>query len=171
MQGGIRLKENKTYLVDSRIGAIQVGIPPETIKVSMKQGEAIPGIYVLPPLLFAADENQNFGEVEFPIYFNFFIKKAFANPDNKVILIGERDHLDRVKTAFKESSWGPNEDEIFLDEEIDAEKRENGYEINLKKESTLIGGEPFPLSSFAEFKHFVGGVVEITKTITLPSTL
>lgn len=40
---------------------------------------AAPHIYVLPPRLFVG--NVNFGEVEFPIYFNFFIKKAFQNPD------------------------------------------------------------------------------------------
>ncbi len=39
----------------------------------------MPHIYVLPPRLFVGA--VNFGEVEFPIYFNFFIKKAFQNPD------------------------------------------------------------------------------------------
>ena len=39
--------------------------------------------FIHPLELFA--EELNFGEVEFPIYFNFFIKKAFVNPDNRML--------------------------------------------------------------------------------------
>lgn len=96
--GSIRQKEPHTYVLESSVGPIQIGIPPETIKTSMKNGgflfysssltslESVPQIYVLPPNLFMADEN--FGEVEFPIYFNFFIKQACVNPEKRMILIG-----------------------------------------------------------------------------------
>jgi hypothetical protein len=45
----------------------------------MYSGKSPPQIYVIPPRLFRGD--VNYGEVEFPIYFNFFVKKAFSNPD------------------------------------------------------------------------------------------
>ncbi len=82
------MKEKHTFVFSSTIGPIQIGIPPETIKTSMKKGgtiviislfcnqtiinshniisEDVPTIYVLPPVLFA--EDLNFGEVEFPMY-------------------------------------------------------------------------------------------------------
>lgn len=79
------MKERHTYLFDSEAGAIQIGIPPDTIKVSMKKGgkmethhlidfllEDVPRVYVLPSVLFV--EDASFGEVEFPIFFNFFMK-------------------------------------------------------------------------------------------------
>jgi hypothetical protein len=50
-----------------------------------QQGQPVPTIYVLPPRLFVGA--VNFGEVEFPIYFNFFIKKAFQNPDLRGALL------------------------------------------------------------------------------------
>jgi hypothetical protein len=41
--------------------------------------EQVPQVYVLPPKLFDAT-GENFGDVEFPIYFNYFVKKAFQDP-------------------------------------------------------------------------------------------
>lgn len=74
--GAIREKEPGAWLYDSSIGPIQVGVPPETIKTSMKNKESVPKIYVLPHIMCASG-GVSYGEVEFPIYFNFFIKKVF----------------------------------------------------------------------------------------------
>lgn len=118
----------------------------------------------MPPTLFAPEQHQNFGEVEFPIYFNFFIKKAFANPEHKVMLIGDSDHLDRVQIAFRESIFGPDKDQIFLDEELSREKKLVSYITDLKLEQSVISGERMPLSHYAEFKPFSdSGVVEIKR--------
>lgn len=109
--GNIRLKEAHTYIIESSFGPVQIGnfmhyhvmtmigIPPETIKTSIQKGEPVPQYYVLPPNLFSG--SSNFGEIEFPIYFNFFMKKAFLNPDNLVVLIGEEEQLKTIKTIFK----------------------------------------------------------------------
>lgn len=36
--GNVRIKEAHAYIVESKLGPIQIGIPPETIKASMIKG-------------------------------------------------------------------------------------------------------------------------------------
>ncbi|PRP76250.1 hypothetical protein PROFUN_07772 [Planoprotostelium fungivorum] len=155
--GKIRKKERHTFIFDSLIGAIQIGIPPETIKTSMRNKEDVPQYYILPPQLFA--EDVSFSEVEFPIFFNFFIKQAFKNPENKVSVIGRAEHLERVKIVFKESVLGPDAHQIFVDEEISPEKKKYGYNIHIKKEMDFLtvknkNGTAAPIEDFANFIPF-----------------
>ncbi|ELR19802.1 3',5'-cyclic-GMP phosphodiesterase, partial [Acanthamoeba castellanii str. Neff] len=105
-------EEKGVYLYNGSFGLLQVGIPPETIKTYMSKGQPVPHIYVLPPRLFMGA--VNFGEVEFPIYFNFFIKKAFQNPDLRVIMIGTKDQLEKVRVSFQESVFGPEEHHLYI---------------------------------------------------------
>jgi hypothetical protein len=63
------------YLVDTPIGYIQFGAPPETIKDTMSLPESVPQIFVLPYSLFNWDKGISLAELEFPIYYNYFIKK------------------------------------------------------------------------------------------------
>ena len=58
-----------------------------------------------------------------------------------------------------------------MDEEIAPERKAQGYTINLKKEQTSVGGDPMPLSHFAEFRPFEDGMVEIKRTITVEGKL
>jgi hypothetical protein len=51
-RGPIRTKEAHCYTFDSSVGPIQIGIPPETIKTSILQGESVPKVYILPSQLF-----------------------------------------------------------------------------------------------------------------------
>eukprot|EP01119_Soliformovum_irregulare_P016677 TRINITY_DN4868_c0_g2_i3.p1 TRINITY_DN4868_c0_g2~~TRINITY_DN4868_c0_g2_i3.p1 ORF type:complete len:1018 (-),score=260.94 TRINITY_DN4868_c0_g2_i3:72-3125(-) len=153
--GDIKMKEPHTYVWESSIGPIQIGVPPETIKKSMRDGVAVPKVYVLPAMLFSGDEN--FGEVEFPIYFNYFMKKAFLDPENRIILIGTKEDLDRIRTIFSESFYGPKDEHIFVKEEISDQKL--GYKIDLKAERFEIAakrpdGSPLPLETFANFIEF-----------------
>lgn len=89
---------------------------------------------MLPPRLFV--DNVNLGEVEFPIYFNFFIKKAFQNPDLRgptlppcllpprqiatkvplpsVVMIGSEDQLRRLRASFQESVFGPEAQFFYI---------------------------------------------------------
>lgn len=74
-------------------------------------------------------EAINFGDVEFPIFFNYFCKKAFFNPDQKgtpaviprtlsgaVIIIGDAKTIERVKVVFRESIFGPAKEHLYIDE-------------------------------------------------------
>lgn len=115
---------------NSSVGPIQIGIPPETLKTSVNLGKTVPQIFVLPEQLLFGD--NNLAETEFPIYWNYFVKGAFKNPENKSVLIGSVDQLERMKVLFKESLYGP--DEIFVNEEIDPIRKQEGYHIKLKEE-------------------------------------
>ena len=60
--------------MQTRYGAVQFGLPPETIKDSMSGGLEVPGIFVVPKDRFNLKYGTNTAEVEFPGYFNFFVK-------------------------------------------------------------------------------------------------
>lgn len=170
--GAVRQKEPGSWLFDSSIGPIQVGIPPETIKTSMKNKESVPQIYILPHIMCASG-GTSYGEVEFPIYFNFFIKKAMSNPDARVVMVGSASQLHRVQTIFKESMFGPNEDELFIDEEIIPAKKESGYNIDFLAERSILAykganGREVTISDFASFVAFDEHGEATTSGPTLP---
>jgi CRP-like cAMP-binding protein len=150
-------EEKGVYLYNGVFGQLQVGIPPETIKTYMSKGQPVPTIYVLPPRLFVGA--VNFGEVEFPIYFNFFIKKAFQNPDLRVIMIGTEEQLEKVRVSFQESVFGPEQHHLYVDDDIGETKKAEGYKVDFSAERGFLaykdksGSQP-PLSHFADFKVF-----------------
>ncbi len=62
--GSVQLKEENTFMFTAAgAGAgggglqVQIGIPPETIKTSMRQGKCPPQVYVLPPKLMRGYEH------------------------------------------------------------------------------------------------------------------
>ncbi|PRP78065.1 hypothetical protein PROFUN_14039 [Planoprotostelium fungivorum] len=169
VDGHVRLKETQTFVYDTIMGPVQIGIPPETIKTSLRNREDVPQYYVLPPLLFA--EDINFGEVEFPIFFNFFIKQAFKDPSKKVYVVGNASHLERVKTVFKESIFGPDPNQTFVNQEISGERKQFGYTIQMDKERDALAhknkdGSSAKLTDFANFLPFdENGIATITKDL------
>jgi len=64
------------YLVQTPIGYIQFGAPPETIKDTMLLPESVPQIFVLGNQLFSWEKGISTAELEFPIYYNFLFKKT-----------------------------------------------------------------------------------------------
>lgn len=162
--GDITTSEAHVFVYSSGIGPIQIGIPPDTIKTSMKAQGTVPQIFVLPPNLFL--DGDNFGDVEFPIYFNYFMKKAFLNPEKKIILVGDPEHLERIKIVFSESFHGPSKEYQYYDEEIASEKKAEGYFLNLPAERLSIAscnakGEVTPITDLANFIPFVNGIANI----------
>ena len=97
------------HLVQTPAGYIQFGAPPETIKDTMLLSESVPQIFVLPRKLFNADKGISLAELEFPIYFNFFIKKR------KTTIICSREQGDRLVRVLRESVFGPKELDISQD--------------------------------------------------------
>ena len=61
--------------MDSPEGYIQFGSPPETIKDTMALPKSVPLVFVLPRALFDWRKGINLADLEFPIYYNFFIRK------------------------------------------------------------------------------------------------
>jgi CRP-like cAMP-binding protein len=97
------------YLVQSPIGYIQFGAPPETIKDTMMLPESVPQIFVLPRLLFHRQKGISIAELEFPVYYNFFIKKK------KSLIIGTREQISRLIRTLHEAVFGPKDVSLSRD--------------------------------------------------------
>lgn len=108
------ITENVTELlrggmvVKTKIGNIQVGIPPETIKDSIVQGIDIPGIFVIPTRHYSKESFINVAEFEFPAYFNFFIKRK------RIRIICTAEQEKNLRIIFQETLLGPLEFPVGL---------------------------------------------------------
>lgn len=63
-------------IINTSIGGIQYGIPPETLKDSITLGIKVPEYYIIPEIKFDKFTGVNMMEFEFPVYYNFFINKG-----------------------------------------------------------------------------------------------
>jgi CRP-like cAMP-binding protein len=118
------------YLVDTSAGYIQFGSPPETLKDTIFLPKGVPTIFVLPMEHFDPKHGMSVAEIEFPIYYNFFLKKKktriFVNPD----------HIENMKIVLQEAVFGPKE----VDISNEVEKIENYYIPNLRSEMNYFRG-------------------------------
>lgn len=102
------------YLVDTSVGYIQFGSPPETIKDTMTFERGVPLIFVLPNKLFHVDKGISVAELEFPLYMNFFIRKK------KTYIVCTAEQREQLKVVLTESVFGP--EKVSLDSEyVDGE--------------------------------------------------
>ncbi len=88
------------YLVNTKSGDIQFGSPPETIKDTMIDS-GVPEIFVITNKMFDWLKGISLAELEFPLYFNFFIKKR------KTKIICSQNQEYRIKKLLSESLFGP----------------------------------------------------------------
>ncbi len=102
------------YLVDTSEGYIQFGSPPETIKDTMDFEKKTPLVFVLPNKFFHVEKGISVAELEFPIYFNFFLRKK------KTYIICTPEQKIQLTTVLKESLMGP-ENVDLASEYIDGE--------------------------------------------------
>jgi hypothetical protein len=58
-------------LISTSAGNIQLGIPPETIKDTMKLEGGVPGTFIIPQSMFDLHCGIAPAEMEFPVYYNF----------------------------------------------------------------------------------------------------
>ena len=89
------------YLVQTSAGYVQLGAPPETIKDTMLLPESVPQVFILPRRLFSAAKGISLAELEFPIYYNFFIKKR------KTHIVCTRAQGRRLIQMLREPIFGP----------------------------------------------------------------
>lgn len=97
------------YVLDTSAGRIQFGCPPETIKDTMTSPGGVPRIFVLPKKLFHNRKGISVAELEFPLYYNFFIKQQ------KSIIIGTKNQISRLIATLQESLFGPKSFDIAND--------------------------------------------------------
>jgi len=95
---------------------VQIGIPPETIKDTVKLfGEALQ-YYIVPKRLIDTTSFLNTAEIEFPVYYNYFVKKR------KTFILCAKEQENILKVLFKESLIGPEkieEDDFGSNVEFD----------------------------------------------------
>lgn len=89
------------HLVKTSVGNFQFGVPPETIKDTMLMPEGVPDVFLLPGNLFHIEKGIAIAELEFPIYFNHFLKQK------KVLIIGTAEQCKQLKAVLQESVFGP----------------------------------------------------------------
>lgn len=92
------------YYVRTSAGAIQIGMPPETIKDVMELKLEVPVAYVLPRELFDRRRGLSVAEFEFPTYYSFFLLKRRCR-----LVVLSKDIERRVRSIFQESLFGPSQ--------------------------------------------------------------
>ena len=97
------------YLVRTSAGAFQIGLPPETIKDTMLLEDGVPQFFVIADDMFDWGKGISIAEVEFPIFFNFFIKKR------KTYIICSENQYRAIRNVLQESVFGPKELDISTD--------------------------------------------------------
>jgi CRP-like cAMP-binding protein len=97
------------YVVDTPAGYIQFGSPPETIKDTMSLPKGVPQIIVLPDRFFNWIKGISVAEVEFPLYYNFFLKKR------KTYIICQPEQYKRFTSVLSEAVFGPGTLDLVQD--------------------------------------------------------
>lgn len=80
----------------------QIGAHPETIKDTMKADTGVPNLFVLPSTLFDIHNGISLGELEFPLYYNYYVRgrkfRFICRPEQQRPLI----------RLLKEAVFGPS---------------------------------------------------------------
>ena len=100
--------------VNTKYGAVQFGLPPETIKDSMQMQLPVPAIFVVPKDRFNLKYGTNTAEVEFPGYWNFFIK------GQSTTLVCTSEAANILSRVIDETLEGPAEEYLYTDDEYSA---------------------------------------------------
>jgi len=147
------------------VGRIQFGIPPETIKDSMRQGFGVPNAYIVPVERFCREMGPalgiNLAEFEFPAYFNYFVRNKRCT-----LVVDSEDAESNIRRVFGETLLGPgqfrdhsmpkpNEDEDF-DPSFPREARPNFYKefYHFRTAEKSTNFQELTIDTLLEFCHF-----------------
>ncbi|MCB1327598.1 MAG: cAMP/cGMP-dependent 3',5'-cyclic-AMP/GMP phosphodiesterase [Spirochaetales bacterium] len=89
------------YLVETSVGYIQFGSPPETIKDTMMLPRSAPQIFVLPNKFFHVHKGISVAELEFPIYYNHFLRQK------KTYIVCTAEQREQLVVVLNEAVFGP----------------------------------------------------------------
>ncbi|MBF0407335.1 MAG: cAMP/cGMP-dependent 3',5'-cyclic-AMP/GMP phosphodiesterase [Candidatus Riflebacteria bacterium] len=90
-------------LIKTPEGNLQVGATPETIKDTLSLIGEVPETIILPNRLFSSERGVSLADVEFPAYYNFFVKKR------PLRIIGQPHQLETILNVLHEALFGPRE--------------------------------------------------------------
>jgi CRP-like cAMP-binding protein/ribonuclease BN (tRNA processing enzyme) len=160
--GWLALPRGGSY-VRTSVGAIQIGIPPETIKDVMELKLDVPVAYVLPRELFDRRRGLSVAEFEFPAYYSFFLLKRRCR-----LVVLSHDVERRVRSIFQESLFGPSSGP--LPSEF-ADGFPESHRPNFQKESdyfrTVPGKGRLTVDDLVEFVVAEGGKAKIGDDVTI----
>lgn len=136
-------------IIQTNVGNIQYGIPPESVKDSLMLGIDVPLYYIIPEEKFNFEDGISLVEIEFPIYYNFFFKKK------KTIFICTEELKLKILTIFRETLLGPENLDDFDKDFID------GYKgiPDIKKELEHFAKNPFVPGTKLSLELFIEFVI------------
>ena len=79
----------------------QIGSYPETIKDTMSTAESVPDIFVVPDELFDTEAGVSTSDLEFPLYFNFYLK------GRRCRFVCHRRQVRPLMRVLREAVFGP----------------------------------------------------------------
>mmetsp|Transcript_7652 Transcript_7652/g.14591 ORF Transcript_7652/g.14591 Transcript_7652/m.14591 type:complete len:1365 (+) Transcript_7652:217-4311(+) len=144
------------------VGHVQFGIPPETIKDSMRLGIAVPSVYIVPVDRFCREMGPalgvNLAEFEFPAYFNFFVQRKRCT-----LIVDSVDAERNIRRVFSETLLGPaqfrheenpltHEDEDFAPDF--PREAIPDFQKELKHFRIMPNGSELVLETLLKFCHF-----------------
>ncbi|MBF0470787.1 MAG: hypothetical protein HQL48_05375 [Gammaproteobacteria bacterium] len=88
-------------IIRTSIGNLQFAAPPETIKDSMGLEGGVPTYFIIPQQMYALHKGIALADLEFPVYFNFFIKKR------KTVIICNQRQGKALRGYLSEALFGP----------------------------------------------------------------
>ena len=100
--------------VQTKHGAVQFGLPPETIKDSLNLGLDVPSMFVVPKDRFNLKYATNTCELEFPAYWNFFVKGRSS------LVVASEEAAEVLRKVVDEVLEGPAPEHLYTDEEYGA---------------------------------------------------
>lgn len=124
--------------VQTTIGPIQFGIPPETIKDCLHKGYDVPSHFVIPKERFNLNLGVTCAEIEFPMFFNFFVLRRIVN------LITDEETSKQIDIVVRECTIGPEKDCLYAELEYKGDNPDclpdHQKEINhFKVEGKMLG--------------------------------
>jgi CRP-like cAMP-binding protein/phosphoribosyl 1,2-cyclic phosphodiesterase len=151
------------FYVRTSAGAIQFGMPPETIKDVMSSSLDVPILYVLPQELFDRLRGLSIAEFEFPAYYNFFLLKRRCR-----LLVEDASVERRVRAIFQETLFGPKG-------EPHPSEFADGFPLDgrpvFAKESEFFRSQPgkgrLEVNDLVEFVTFTSGVAHVAGSVTI----
>lgn len=139
------------FVVKTSRGIYQFGAPPETIKDTMVTEDGVPSRFIMPNEMFNWFKGISIGEIEFPIYFNYFIRSQ------KTTIFCKDEQVIQIQKVLQEALFGPKEFDIFDDFDT---THEYSHIPNLMNEMKYFRSS-FTIDDVVEFVTYdTNGIIE-----------
>ena len=133
-------------LVEGNGFRLQIGSYPETIKDTMKLEAGVPDLFLLPDDLFDTYRGISNSDLEFPLYFNFYIR------GQKCRFICRKDQVRPILRVLREAIFGPFK--VYTETEYPDGPQSPGYP-NLDKEMLFYKKDPKLPGGRLRLKHLI----------------